>query len=82
MGDDWRSSANCAGVSVELFFPGRGESTEAAKDVCRGCEAREACAEYALGEGIQHGIFGGLSELERQRIRRQRVLEARKAAGA
>lgn len=73
----WRAQANCLGVDPDLFFPERGASTREAKEVCRACPVREACLEYALAEGEKFGIWGGLSERERRRIRRQRRLAAR-----
>lgn len=70
----WQSEANCLGVDPDLFFPERGASTKEAKAVCRGCVVREDCLEYALANGEKFGIWGGLSERERRRIRRQRAL--------
>ena len=75
----WQHEANCLGVDPDLFFPERGASTKEAKGVCRGCTVREDCLEYALANGEKFGIWGGLSERERRRIRRQRAL-ARAAA--
>ena len=49
--------------------------------MCRGCVVREDCLEYALQNGEKFGIWGGMSERERRRIRRQRAL-ARVAAAA
>ena len=66
--------ANCLGVDPDLFFPERGASTKEAKLVCQGCVVREDCLEYVLSNGEKFGIWGGLSERERRRIRRQRAL--------
>lgn len=68
----WQGQANCLGVDPDLFFPERGESTASAKKVCQGCIVRDECLEYALVNGEKWGIWGGLSERERRRIRRQR----------
>jgi WhiB family redox-sensing transcriptional regulator len=73
----WQRQANCMGVDPDLFFPERGASTREAKEVCRGCVVREECLEYALTNGEKFGIWGGLSERERRRIRRRRALERR-----
>ena len=75
----WQEYANCLGVDPDLFFPERGASTREAKEVCRGCVVREDCLEYALRNSEKFGIWGGISERERRRIRRQRAL-ARQAA--
>jgi len=79
---DWKSRANCMGVDPDLFFPERGMSTREAKEVCRGCVVREDCLEYALANGEKFGIWGGLSERERRRIRRARALVRRGGASA
>lgn len=75
----WQLYANCLGVDPDLFFPERGASTKEAKAVCKGCVVREDCLEYALANSEKFGIWGGLSERERRRIRRQRALQ--RAAG-
>lgn len=36
-----------------------------AKQICSGCEVKEPCLQYAL-ENESHGIWGGMSETERQ----------------
>ena len=76
----WQEQANCLGVDPDLFFPERGASTREAKSVCSNCEVRADCLEYALVNGEKFGIWGGLSERERRRLRRQRALARRAAA--
>jgi WhiB family redox-sensing transcriptional regulator len=76
----WQDEANCLGVDPDLFFPERGASTREAKEVCRGCVVRDECLEYALANGEKFGIWGGMSERERRRIRRQRALARRQTA--
>jgi WhiB family redox-sensing transcriptional regulator len=78
----WQVRANCMGVDPDLFFPERGASTREAKEVCRGCVVREDCLEYALANGEKFGIWGGLSERERRRIRRARALVRRGGGSA
>ena len=78
----WQDYANCLGVDPDLFFPERGASTKEAKEVCRGCVVREDCLEYALSNSEKFGIWGGMSERERRRIRRARAIARRSAAGA
>jgi WhiB family redox-sensing transcriptional regulator len=73
----WHDQANCLGVDPDLFFPERGASTREAKEVCRGCVVREECLEYALSNGEKFGIWGGMSERERRRLRRARALARR-----
>ena len=76
----WQENANCLGVDPDLFFPERGASTREAKEVCRGCIVRAQCPEYALVNSEKFGIWGGMSERERRRIRRQRSLARQMAA--
>ena len=70
---NWQMLSNCLGVDPDLFFPERGASTKDAKAVCQGCIVREDCLEYALTNREKFGIWGGLSERERRRIRRERA---------
>lgn len=76
----WIERANCLGVNPELFFPERGASTTEAKEVCRGCVVRKACLEYALTTREVYGIWGGKSENQRRKMRRERAAAARQAA--
>jgi WhiB family transcriptional regulator, redox-sensing transcriptional regulator len=82
LNENWQDQANCLGVDPDLFFPERGASTREAKEVCRGCTVRADCLEFALQNGEKFGIWGGLSERERRRIRRQRAQAARSILGA
>ncbi|MHB1781726.1 MAG: WhiB family transcriptional regulator [Acidimicrobiales bacterium] len=70
---DWQFRANCMGVDPELFFPERGSSTREAKEVCRGCVVRDDCLDFAIANGEKFGIWGGMSERERRRVRRSRL---------
>lgn len=72
----WQNLANCLGVDPDLFFAERGASTREAKEVCRGCVVRDECLEYALVNREDFGIWGGMSEKQRKRIRRQRRIGA------
>jgi len=67
----WRQRGACLVVPTEVFFPGRGKSVEPAKAVCRACPVVAQCREYALAISDLKGIWGGLAEDERQRLRRQ-----------
>ena len=69
----WQDRALCAQTDPEAFFPEKGGSTREAKRVCRSCEVRSECLEYALGHDERFGIWGGLSERERRRLKRQAV---------
>ncbi len=66
----WQELALCAQTDPEAFFPEKGGSTREAKRVCSGCEVRQECLEYALSNDERFGIWGGLSERERRRLKR------------
>jgi WhiB family redox-sensing transcriptional regulator len=80
--DDWPSHAACRGLDTEQFFhpenergPRRLARERAAKAVCARCPVIDACAEQALRLREPYGIWGGLSETERDEIlaRRRRA---------
>lgn len=59
----------------ELFFPisSAGPAlgqVEQAKAICAGCQVQRACLDFALSTGQIHGVWGGTTEEERQRLRR------------
>lgn len=68
----------CATTDPELFFPERNnnfvKTTLIAKQLCRSCPVRSACAEYAIGTDVE-GIWGGTDEKERRAIQKERNLE-------
>jgi len=68
--EQWQEHALCAQTDPEAFFPEKGGSTREAKRICLGCEVRDACLEYALANDERFGIWGGLSERERRRLKR------------
>jgi WhiB family redox-sensing transcriptional regulator len=68
----WMDRANCLGCDPELFYPERGESISQARAVCAGCVVRVECLDFALAIGEKVGIWGGLSERERRRLRKAR----------
>ncbi len=67
---DWHERALCAQTDPEAFFPEKGGSTREAKRICTGCEVRSECLTYALAHDERFGIWGGLSERERRRLKR------------
>ena len=69
----WQDRALCSQTDPEAFFPEKGGSTREAKRVCLGCDVRVECLEYALANDERFGIWGGLSERERRRVKREAV---------
>jgi WhiB family redox-sensing transcriptional regulator len=76
-GVDWRSFALCAEVGSALFFQDDGGSSWEAKRICSGCEVRAECLDFALAHNERFGVWGGLSDGERRRIRRTKAAAAR-----
>ena len=78
----WRDRAACRGTDLEVFFPGRGEPTEPARRICASCPVRQPCLDYAIGHGIVHGIWGGLTERDRRALRSRHAGAARRERDA
>ena len=68
--DQWQERALCAQTDPEAFFPEKGGSTREAKRICLGCDVKDECLDYALANDERFGIWGGLSERERRRLKR------------
>jgi len=74
---DWVHRARCKDEDPELFFPvgttgPAAVQIEQAKTICRRCDVRAECLEWAMATGQDAGIWGGLSAEERRALRRAR----------
>ena len=67
----WQERALCAQTDPEAFFPEKGGSTREAKKVCQTCDVKQVCLEYALAHDERFGIWGGLSERERRKLKKR-----------
>jgi len=72
---NWQVRGSCRGADPAMCFhpegergPRRDARESAAKAVCGACPVRERCANYALATQEPYGIWGGMSEHERERI--------------
>lgn len=72
----WMEHAECKGTDPELFHPHRGEmgALRSAQRVCSECPVASECLEWALIVPDTRGVWGGLSEDARARMRRARGL--------
>jgi WhiB family transcriptional regulator, redox-sensing transcriptional regulator len=75
----WQRDAACKDTpDPDVFFPGKGDDGEAAKQVCAGCPVIGECLEFALATmppgDRDHGVYGGLTPAERARLRGGPVL--------
>jgi WhiB family redox-sensing transcriptional regulator len=73
-GDDgsWWSSARCAGLDPGMFFSPERRVCATVKQICSGCSVRSQCLEHAMTHGEVYGVWGGLTDEERVRLRRER----------
>jgi WhiB family redox-sensing transcriptional regulator len=66
----WQDEAACRGMDPEMFYTERGESTRDPKATCAVCPVTAECLQFALDNREKFGVWGGLSERERRRLRR------------
>lgn len=68
----WLDQRACADVPTNLFFPAKGDnsSVKAAKAICASCPVKAECLQMAMDNVERFGIWGGTSERERRRMRR------------
>jgi len=76
---EWQYQGLCRDADPEIFFHPEGERggtrrrrDEAAKTICAKCPVIQQCREHALAVHEPYGVWGGLSEDERQAILLQR----------
>ncbi|MDG3008932.1 WhiB family transcriptional regulator [Rhodococcus sp. D2-41] len=70
---DWQMQGRCRGVDSAVFFHPDGERGRAraaresnAKKLCETCPVLSQCREHALRVAEPYGIWGGMSESERE----------------
>ena len=72
---EWQLRGSCRGVDPSLFFhpegergPRRSNREAAAKAICATCPVLVQCRTAALAAREPYGVWGGLSEHEREEI--------------
>ena len=75
----WADRALCAQTDPELFFPITGSAGgyvtvdgdrfSTAKAICGRCPVIEPCAAYAMADPTLEGVWGGMTDRERKRMR-------------
>lgn len=73
---DWRDHSACRGRGTKVndpWFPkpGNTDAVQTAKSVCFGCPVMLQCAQFALTTDQETGVWGGLSEGQRNTIRKK-----------
>ncbi len=75
-GETWRERAACAGMDPNMFVPladiGRRHDLTAAKNVCATCPVVDDCRTFGLNNLHLQGVYGGLSQTERDPRARDR----------
>ncbi|MEX0832902.1 MAG: WhiB family transcriptional regulator [Actinomycetota bacterium] len=85
----WRHEAECRGADTTFFFAphyferraDKNAREAKAKILCDRCAVRDECLEFAMSTDEQHGIWGGLNEMERRALVRRRRGESAAQAG-
>lgn len=70
----WQDDARCTKTDPDLFFLEQGGSDgklTVARAICAECSVAQQCAAYAVANGIQHGIWGGLTPTQRRKQARE-----------
>lgn len=67
---EWAERGLCQETDPEMFFPEKGGSTTGAKQICRRCPVMAECLIYALDHDERFGVWGGMSERERRKLKR------------
>ena len=73
--EGWRDQAACRHSDPDLFFPAGStglavDHIHAAKAVCRSCPVQQPCLQFALETSQEAGVWGGMDEEERRKLRR------------
>ncbi|MDA2954234.1 MAG: WhiB family transcriptional regulator [Actinomycetota bacterium] len=66
----WRAKGACQGLNPDIFYPDSEENCEQALSICKTCEVRIACLNYALESREKQGVWGGASARERRKLLR------------
>ncbi len=72
---DWQAFSACRGEDPSIFFHSENERAskkdtriKIAKSICAGCSVKPQCLAHALSVPEYYGVWGGLSEGERDRL--------------
>ena len=76
---DWQLHGACRDLDSSLFFhpenergPARAGREARAKEICRSCPVIQQCRAHSLAAREPYGVWGGMSESERDEIIRAR----------
>lgn len=72
----WMEDALCRSVGGDHWFPddyGSGTEYRMAKAICQQCPVINECLQMALDGNERSGLWGGLSPMERRKLRKERA---------
>lgn len=72
---EWQKEGLCRGIEPEVFFPVAEEDAWRAKEICNACPVKEPCLVASLRNRERYGVWGGVSEKERQDMFRRGVAQ-------
>jgi len=72
----WEDDADCLDYPLEVFFgtlerPLTAREAKQAKTICGACPVLRDCLINALRKGEEHGVWAGLTAIERRRLLRE-----------
>jgi hypothetical protein len=76
----WHKLGRCAETDPDLFFPNKGEPSDAAEAICNTCPVKNTCLVAAIDTKEQHGVHGGKTVHGRKRMSPRALTLARRRA--
>lgn len=66
----WMRAGRCLKEDPDIWFPDprKHVDNEKAKSICAGCPVKLKCFDYAITHDIRYGVWGGFTEIERERL--------------
>ena len=71
LSNDWAAHAACRTTDPDTLFV-QGAAQNRVKAICLGCTVRTECLADALDNGVEFGVWGGMTERERRALLRRR----------
>lgn len=74
MGESWRSKGFCVTEKINIdFFTDDKYEISLAKSICRRCIVADQCLQFAVKNEERHGIWGGFTPRERNKLTRSMI---------
>lgn len=68
--EEWEAQAACRQYDPDTMFPARDRDQREVAQICHLlCPVQAECLEAALRRGEHHGVWGGLTERERRKLK-------------